>query len=71
MTEEEEEFFNNLSNTLKSVMITNPEINNRVEIYEKALILEKIMEQSVGKSPEYVGYKIPKTIEYTYHDKTY
>ena len=57
--------FNELSKTLKLIISQNLpneefDINYRVKIFEKSLIQEILMAQSVGKSPEYRDYKIPQ-----------
>lgn len=68
MTElEQEEVFNILSRTLRDAISSAPSTKNRVEIYERALIREKIMEWTVGKTSKDRLDKFPQ-IEYRWQE---
>lgn len=54
--------FEILSRTLRGAIAQNPQTKNRVEIYERALTCEKLMEWSIGKHPEERLYEFPQIV---------
>ncbi|MDI6047532.1 hypothetical protein [Flavobacterium yafengii] len=65
MTEAQTKIFNEVSETLRMVIVTHPEISllleNRVKLYEMALEREKFMQVHPKGSLE-KSYKIPRVV---------
>ena len=62
MIKERIKFYKTLTESLRASVIMNPKITDRVKLFERVLLSEKVMAWMVGKTQEEIDCKLPQVL---------